>query len=151
LRQNVLAKIRLWTILVALGVAIVTWFAVSFDFGAGVFLTALWAAASFWSLEGLLRAAVVPPGAPRNEFAVILWIAAKLAVYAVAVWVLFSRPFPPSSHAIGFTILIVCLVGVGARHRAEEIRTATPDAADQPGPAQGPDADPAPGHKGAES
>lgn len=123
--QDVLAKVQLGTILIALPSAIVLWFAVSFAFGAGVFLTALWAVAGFRALEGLLRAAIVPKGTPRNEFAAILWLLAKLAVYAIAVWVLFSRPFPAVSHAVGFTILMVVLVVVGARHRAEEIRLAT--------------------------
>ena len=141
MRQNVLANIRLWTILVALVVAIVMWFAVSFDFGVGVFLTALWAVAGFRALEGMLRATVVPPGTQRNEFAIILWLLAKLAVYAVAVWVLFSRPLPPLSHAVGFTILIVVLVGVGARHRAEEIRLATQGPVDRTGPAARPDSE----------
>lgn len=120
--QNVLARVRFWTIFLALGLAIVLWFVVSFVFAVGVFLTALWAVAGFWALEGLLRSAVVPPGTPRNEFAIILWVMAKLAVYAVAVWVLFSRPLPPLSHAVGFTLMIVVLVAVGARHRAAEIK-----------------------------
>ncbi len=123
--QNVLAKVQLWTILIALPLAVGLWLAISFDFGAGVFLTAMWAVAGFRALEGLLRAAIVPEGAPRNEFAIGLWLLAKLAVYGIAVWVLFSRPFPAISHAVGFTILMVVLVVVGARHRAEEIRLAT--------------------------
>ena len=133
MRQNLLAKVRLWTILVALATSIVLWFAISSEFGVGVFLTALWAVAGFRALEGILRATVVPPGTPRNEFAIILWILAKFAVYAVAVWVLFSRPLPPVSHAVGFTIMIVVLVGVGARHRAEEIRLATQGPQDSSG------------------
>lgn len=120
--QNVLARVQLWTIFLALGLAIVLWFAVSFVFGLGVFLTALWAVAGFRALEGLLRAAIVPPGTPRNEFAIILWLMAKLAVYAIAVWVLFSRPLPPLSHAVGFTLMIVVLVAVGAQHRAAELK-----------------------------
>lgn len=127
MNQNILAKVQLWTILLALPLAVGLWLAVSFRFGAGVFLTALWAVAGFRALEGLLRAVVVAPGAQRNEFAIILWIMAKLAVYGVAFWVLFSRPLPPLSHAVGFTILIVVLVAVGARHRAEEIRLTTAD------------------------
>jgi hypothetical protein len=55
-------------------------------------LTALWAAAGLLVLERLLRAAVLPPGKARNGFAIALWGAAKIAVYGVAVWVLFSRP-----------------------------------------------------------
>lgn len=121
----------MWTVLLALPLALVLWFAVSFDFGAGVFLTALWSVAGFRTLEGILRAAIVPEGAPRNVFAVILWLVAKLAVYAIAVWVLFSRPFPALSHAVGFTVLMVVLVVVGARHRATEIKLATTAEIDQ--------------------
>jgi len=132
LSQNVLAKVQLWTILIALPLAVGLWLGISFRFGAGVFLTALWAVAGFRALEGLLRAAIVPEGTPRNEFGIILWLVAKLAVYAIAVWVLFFRPFPAISHAIGFTVLMVILVAVGARHRAAEIRLATAAKSDQP-------------------
>jgi len=122
--RNILAKVQLWTIFLALPLSVAFWLTVSRAFGIGVFLTALWAVAGFRSLEGILRTAIVPPGTPRNEFAIILWILAKIVVYGIAVWVLFSRPVPPLSHAVGFTLMIVVLVGVGARHRAEEIRTA---------------------------
>ena len=130
--QNILAKVQIWTIFLALPIAVVLWFAISFGFGVGVLLTALWAVAGFRALEGLMRAAMVPKGTPRNEFAIILWLMAKLSVYGLAVWVLFSRPFPAISHAVGFTILMVVLVVVGARHRAEEIRLKTPAKGDQP-------------------
>jgi len=132
LSQNVLAKVQIWTIFLALPIAVVLWFAISFGFGVGVLLTALWAVAGFRALEGLMRAAMVPKGTPRNEFAIILWLMAKLSVYGLAVWVLFSRPFPAISHAVGFTILMVVLVVVGARHRAEEIRLKAPAKGDQP-------------------
>ena len=67
----------------------------------------------------------MPPGAPRNGFAVVLWIAAKVGLYGIAIWVLFSQPFPALSHAVGFTLLMVVLVTLGARSRADEInRTA---------------------------
>ncbi len=123
--QNILARVQVWTILLALPLAIVLWFVVSFGFAAGVFLTALWAVAGFRALEGLFRAAFVPQGTPRNEFAIILWLLAKLSVYGLAVWVLFSRPFPAVSHAVGFTLLMVVLVVLGAQAREKEIRQTT--------------------------
>jgi len=122
LDKSLLAQVRIWTILIALVGALVAWFAVSFDFAAGLFLTALWAVAGLMSLEGVLRSAVVPPGTPRNGFVVFLWVLAKIAVYGLALWVLFSRPFPAISHAVGFTLLMATLVGVGARSRSKEIR-----------------------------
>ncbi len=134
--QNVLAKVQIWTILLALPLSAVMSFVVSVAFGLGVLVTALWAVAGFRALEGLLRAAIVPEGTPRNEFAIVLWLVAKLAVYGLAVWVLFSRPFPAVSHAVGFTVLMAVLVVVGARHRAEEIRLAASGPAD--GPKDGP-------------
>jgi hypothetical protein len=108
--------------LIALVAALVGWFAVSLNFAAGIFLTAVWAVAGLMALEGILLSAVVPPGSARNGFAIILWVLAKLAVYGLAVWVLFSRPFPAVSHAVGFTIMMIVLVGVGAKARSEEIR-----------------------------
>ena len=89
------------------------------------FFTALWAVAGLFVLEKLLRAAVVPPGAPRNQFAVFIWGFAKLAVYGLTVPVLIYRPFPALSHAVGFTLLMVVLVALGARARAAEIVLAT--------------------------
>lgn len=101
--------------------AAITWFAISPGFGLGVFLTALWAVAGFWVLEKLLRSAALPPGTPKNGFAVALWVVAKLAIYGLAVWVLFSRPLPVLSHVVGFTILMVVLVILGAGARAHQI------------------------------
>ena len=104
-------------------------FTVSTHFALGVFLTALWAAAGLLALEKLLRCAVLPPGEPRNVFAMFLWGFAKLAIYAIAVWVLFFRPFPPLSHAVGFTLMMIVLVVVGARARDMEIRNLKQQAA----------------------
>jgi hypothetical protein len=122
LYKSLLARVRIWTILIALVGALVAWFAISFDFAAGLFLTALWAVAGLMTLEGILRSAVVPPGSPRNGFTIFLWVMAKIAVYGLAVWVLFSRPFPAVSHAVGFTLMMATLVGVGAQSRSEDIR-----------------------------
>ena len=120
--QNVLARVQIWTIFLAMALSVALFFAVSPLFALGVLLTALWAAAGLFALEKLLRCAVLPPGEPRNVFAVFLWGFAKLAVYGIAVWVLFSRPFPALSHALGFTVMMIVLVVVGARARDEEIR-----------------------------
>ena len=130
--QNVLARVQIWTILLALALSAALVFAVSPQFALGVFLTALWAAAGLFALEKLLRCAVIPPGEPRNVFAMFLWGFAKLAVYGIAVWVLFSRPFPAISHAVGFTLMMAVLVVVGARARDEEIRRLKLQAANQP-------------------
>ena len=130
--QNVLARAQLWTIFLALALSAVLGFVVSVHFAVGVFLTALWAVAGFFALEKLLRCAVLPPGEPRNVFAIFLWGFAKFSVYGIAVWVLFSRPFPALSHAVGFTIMMVVLVVVGARARDLEIRSLKQQAAGRP-------------------
>jgi hypothetical protein len=130
--QNILARAQLVTIFLALALSAVLGFVISWTFALGVFLTALWAVAGFYALEKLLRCAVLPPGEPRNIFTVFLWGFAKLAVYAVAVWVLFFRPFPPLSHAVGFTLMMIVLVVVGARARDTEIRSLKQQAVDRP-------------------
>jgi hypothetical protein len=116
--EKLLAQVRLWTILIALGASAAAFFAISFAFALGIFLTAVWAALGLLVLERLLRAAIVPRGSPRDGLAVILWSAAKIAIYGVAVWVLFSRPLPVLSHAVGFTLMMAIMVVLGARARS---------------------------------
>lgn len=122
MNASLLARVRLWTILLAILAAGACWPLLSGAFALGVLVTALWAVAGFFVLERLLQAAVVPPGAPRNGFTVFLWGVAKLAVYGLAVWVLFSRPFPGMSHVVGLTIMIVVLAAIGAGARSREIK-----------------------------
>jgi hypothetical protein len=114
LNEAVLKKTRLWTLAVATGLSLIFGIVFSIRFAAGIFLTALWAVAGFWALEGLLRSAIVPPGVRRNSRSVLLWAAAKIAVYGLAIWAVLRSPFPPVSHLIGFTLLLVVLVVVGA-------------------------------------
>ena len=114
MNKSLLARVRIWTILIASAAALVSWYVISLSFAAGLFLTAVWAVVGLMALEGILRASIVPPGTPKNEIATVIWILVKLAVYGLAVWVLFSRPFPVVSHAAGFTLLMVTLVIVGA-------------------------------------
>lgn len=119
--DSLLARVRIWTILGAVIAGGALWFVVAPAFGLGVFLTALWAVVGFYALEKLLREAALPPGSPRNWFAIAIWGVVKLAVYGIAVWVLFSRPLPVLSHLVGFTILMVALVILGAGARARQI------------------------------
>jgi len=64
---------------------------------------------------------------PKNRFEIILWVVAKIVVYAVAIWVMFTRPVPAISHLVGFSLMMMVLVVVGARRRAEEIRHGSRD------------------------
>ena len=125
MKQSLLARVQIWTIFLALAAGLVLIFTVSRNFALGTVLTAWWAVVGLRVSEGLLRSAVVPPGQLRNIFAIILWGLAKLAIYGLAIWVLFSRPFPAVSHAVGFTLLMVVLVALGAQARGNEIRQTT--------------------------
>ena len=125
MNKSLLARVRIWTILIASVAALVAWYAISLIFAAGLFLTAIWAVVGLMALEGILRSAIVPPGAQKNEFATVIWVLVKIAVYGLAVWVLFSRPFPAVSHAVGFTLLMVTLVIVGAQSQSEARSTKT--------------------------
>jgi hypothetical protein len=79
-------------------------------FGFGVVAAGLWTFVSLRSLEGLLRAAVVPPGGSRDIRMVFLWAMAKIGVYAVAIWALIVRPFPLTSLLVGVTWLPISFV-----------------------------------------
>jgi hypothetical protein len=98
--------------------SIVLKFYISSAFALGTFLTTLWSAAWLLSTAGLLRHAAVPKGAPKNEKAILFWAVLKMTVYGIAIWVLFSRPLPALSHAVGFTVMMVVLAVGGARHGA---------------------------------
>ena len=116
--RSPLAPIQSTTIFVAAAVSLALRFAVSPEFAWGTFWTALWAVVWFRSLEGILRAGVRPKGQPRATWRIVGWSAVKLAVYGIAVWVLFSRPFPALSHAVGFTLMMVILAVGGALQAA---------------------------------
>lgn len=113
----ILKRARLWTMIVAAGLSFVLAFTVSPRYALGVFLTAVWAAAGFWVLEGLTRRALVPPGCPRATGAIALLACGKVLLYGVAVWVLLARVFPPTSHLIGFSLLLIALVAVAGLSR----------------------------------
>ncbi|MFO7654069.1 MAG: hypothetical protein R6X25_09635 [Candidatus Krumholzibacteriia bacterium] len=114
MNRDILQRTRVGTVLTAAVLCVPLGLAVSWLFAIGMLATALWAVAGFWFLERLLRAALQPPGTRRNVFAIVLWGVAKLAVYAVAVWVLLIRPFPALSHVVGLTLLLILMVVQGA-------------------------------------
>ncbi len=117
MNRSVLKRTKIWTIVLGLGCALISWFVVSPLFAVGLAVTAFWAVIGFAAVEGLIKAALVPPGTPRNLSAILTWGTVKVAVYGLAFWVLFTRPFPALSHAIGLTLLLVVLVGVGISTR----------------------------------
>ena len=125
MNAEILHKTRIWTVVAAGCLAVLLGFFFSPRFAVGLFTTALWAVLSFWVLERLLRAAVVPPGVSRNIFAVIAWVGAKIALYGIAVWGLLQRPFPAWSLVSGLTLLLVVLVAVGISVSARVTRQPT--------------------------
>ena len=116
----ILKRTRLATLIVAAGLSIALAFLVSPRYALWVFLTAGWATAGFWMLDGLARRALVPPGSPRATGPIAALVAGKVLLYGVAVWALFARIFPPTSHLIGFSLLLIVLLAVTAltRHHA---------------------------------
>lgn len=116
----ILKRTRLGTLAAAALLTIPLGLWLSWRFAAGFAATGLWAIAGFWALEGLTRRALVPPGAPRPLGPVAVLALAKVVLYGLAVWVLFARVFPPVSHLLGFSLLLVVLVvsAVAARGRA---------------------------------
>jgi hypothetical protein len=83
------------------------------DFALGILGSALWAVAGFTLVEWLVRAALLPPGAPRPRGRIALLVAAKLVLYALAAWVLLAGLIPPLSCVLGFSLLLLALVVVG--------------------------------------
>jgi hypothetical protein len=113
----ILKRARLWTMIVAAGLSFGLAVTVSPRYALGVFLTATWAAAGFWMLEGLTRRALLPPGSPRAIGAIATLAAGKVLLYGVAVWALLAQVFPPTSHLIGFSLLLIALVAVAGFSR----------------------------------
>lgn len=107
---SLLARAR-WILLVgalATGGALALWHDAIFGLGAAA--AGLWSLASVRALEGLLTAAVVPAGGPRDGRRVLAWSIAKIGVYGVAICALIVRPFPPASLLVGVTWLPIAFV-----------------------------------------
>ena len=115
MNEAILQKTRIWTVLAGTVAAIACGFIISWRFALGLGITVLWAVASFYVLEKLLRSMVVPPGHGRNLFTALAWLIGKLALYAFALWGLLQRQFPGVSHVLGLTLLLIVLVVVGVR------------------------------------
>ena len=111
--RSLLGRIRLWTTIAGVIAAAIAWPLAGPRLAFGIVATVLWAVVGFRALEGLVSAALTPPGEPRDGRAILLWAGVKIAVYAVAIWVVFTRPFPPVSHLVGFSLLLIVVVVQG--------------------------------------
>lgn len=113
MKSPILKRTRMWTLAAAVAVALVLNTRFETRFVMGFLGSAVWAVLSFWVVEVLMRVALVPPGTPRNGGKVARLIAAKAALYAVALWVLLTGQVPPVSCILGFSLLLCVLVVVG--------------------------------------
>ncbi len=125
MNAKVLRWARLGTLVAAVLLGAGLWPAVSGRFALGVVLMAGWATLGLRLLEALMRRALVPPGTPRDTGRIVLLAGGKLLLYAVALWAVWARLFPPTSLLIGFSLLLAALVVASATTRPSA-RTATP-------------------------
>ena len=109
--RSLLGRIRLWTTIAGVIAAAIAWPLAGPRLAFGVVVTVLWAVVGFRALEGLVSAALTPPGEPRDGRAILLWAGVKIAVYAVAIWVVFTRPFPSVSF-LSVVILLLIVINV---------------------------------------
>jgi len=92
-------------------------FLVSVPSGVGVAVGSAWSAANLRAMEGLLGAAILPRDHPRDMRRIFIWVFSKLALYVLAIWLLIVAPFPPTSLAIGLTVMLAMLVLAGLTTR----------------------------------
>ncbi len=108
----ILKRTRLWTTAAAVAIALALNTRMDLIFVIGFLGSAIWAVLSFWVVEAIMRFALVPPGSPRNGVAIARLVVAKVALYGLAFWVLLAGIVPPTSCALGFSLLLVVLVVV---------------------------------------
>lgn len=90
---------------------------VSVPSGVGVAVGSAWSAANLRAMEGLLSATLLPRDHPRDIRRVFIWVFSKLSLYVLAIWLLIVAPFPPTSLAIGLTVMLAALVLAGLTTR----------------------------------
>lgn len=108
--SRLLKRTKLWTLAAAVAAALVLNGRTEDRFVYGLLGSAVWAVLSFWVVEGLVKLALVPPGSPRRVGAIARLIAAKAALYGIALWVLLTGLVPPVSCILGFSLLLIVLV-----------------------------------------
>ena len=122
---RLLRRAQLGTVAGGLLAGVVTALLWSPSHALGVFVGAAGAALNLRALEGVITAAVVPPGARRDLRRVFLWLLAKFTVYGLAFWILIVRPFPVIGMAVGLTIMLIALVLAALTGRSATPREAT--------------------------
>ncbi len=110
MRYSLLKKARVATISAAVVGFFVLGPLVDFGFAGCMLAAAVWGAAGFWLIEGLIKAALLPPGASRPRGRIAALVCGKAALYAIAVWALLTGRAAPIPTLIGFSLLLVALV-----------------------------------------
>ncbi|MBU0741241.1 hypothetical protein KKG45_10795 [bacterium] len=110
MNSTVLRKARLWTLAAATVISLVLGRLTDARFALGFLGSAAWAVIGFWLVEALIRRALVPPAVGRNRGAIALLVAGKLALYALALWILLSGIAPAMSCLYGFSLILIVLV-----------------------------------------
>jgi len=107
---SIIKKARIATVVTALVGFILSGLLLDFGFAGGFLATALWGAAGFWFIEGLVRLALLPPGQSRSRGRILALVGGKLALYAIALWALLKGVVAPIPAMLGFSLLLVALV-----------------------------------------
>lgn len=76
-------------------------------------LTAAWSILSFLVLELLVKSTLLAPGEKRNITSISLLAVAKIGLYGVALWAIFSVKLPPYACIAGFSLLMVSIIIAG--------------------------------------
>ena len=110
MNASILTRTKLWTLLAAVVITMVLRFRYDQGFAFSFLGAAVWAVLSFWVVEGLVRAALVPPGRPRPTGRLVRLVAAKAGLYGLALWVLLTGYASPIGCIFGFMLLMIVLV-----------------------------------------
>lgn len=111
--SSVPRKARLWTLAAAVVIALGLSRFTDTRFVLGFLGSAVWAVTGFWVVEALVRQALVPSSGTRNRGAIVLLVAGKVALYALALWVLLAGIAPAMSCLYGFSLMLIVLVITG--------------------------------------
>lgn len=107
---SIIKKARIATVVAALVGFILTGLLLDFGFAGSFLATALWGAAGFWLIEGLVRLALLPPGQSRPRGRILALVCGKMSLYAIALWALLKGVVAPIPAMLGFSLLLVALV-----------------------------------------
>jgi hypothetical protein len=107
---TILVRARQWTLVAAVVIAVALSRLTDTRFALGFLGSAIWTVIGFWLVEALVRQALVPAATGRNRGAITLLVAGKVALYALALWILLSGIVPTMSCIYGVSLILLVLV-----------------------------------------